>query len=203
MRCWHYDIALSIVSSLEKGIIQGDEIDLPHPRIVHDIRIDKEEDWHINRFASIQFLLIETEALYLGEIGCSDIGSDVVRRNSNDVLGTEIRGGIEGERRLTRPDGDLSLLRCELPVESIRDLTVEVYADGPVIRDWNHPVWRESRGICDRSTPITRLLAIRLVHGHSGITEAQCPDQDRQSIHQPSRMAFIDTRVVLATARGT
>jgi len=99
----------------EKRIIQRDSLNPSHIRIIHKIRINIEEHWHIHGLASIQPLFLKAETLNLAEVWRNLSGTDTVCCYSYDVCVGIVRGGIEGEGGLAWQDTDFSLLRCEFP----------------------------------------------------------------------------------------
>lgn len=100
----------------KKGVAQGDEIDVPHPGVVADVRVDEEEDGHVHRLSRIQFLLVKAKTLDLGEVRGGNVRGDVVGGDADNVLVAEVGGGVKGEGSLPREDGHLALLRREFPL---------------------------------------------------------------------------------------
>ena len=75
-----------VVLGLEEGIAERDRLDALHVDIRDKLRINVKEHWHIDSLASIQSLLLETEALDLTEVWRHLTWRYRVCRDSNDVL---------------------------------------------------------------------------------------------------------------------
>ena len=108
------------VSRTEERVRQCDRIYFCHRRIVDKVRIDEEEDRHVDSLPCVKPLLFEAKALNFAEIWRHLCRSNTVGSNPNNVLGTLVRCRIKGERCLSRQDSDLSLLWCKLPGHYVR-----------------------------------------------------------------------------------
>lgn len=108
-----------VVLRLEKGIIQGDCSDIFRIDIVHKLRIDVEEHWHIHCFPSIQTLLLKAKTLDLAEVWCYLAGSHRVCRYSYYIVGRLVRCGVECEGGLAGQHANLALLRYEFPGKNV------------------------------------------------------------------------------------
>lgn len=99
----------------EKGVRQDYTINFRHGRIIHEVRIDEEENRHIDGLPCIQSLLFEAEALDLAEVRSHLCWSDTVRGNPYYIFRALICRCEESQCSLSRKYSDLSLLGCELP----------------------------------------------------------------------------------------
>lgn len=79
----------------EKSVRQSNRINPPHIRVRRKIWVDKEENWHIYRFAGIELLLLETETLDLAEIRRHLTRRDAVCCDSDNIRGAFVRGSVE------------------------------------------------------------------------------------------------------------
>lgn len=114
-QCCNTIVSQQLDQLTEEGVVQGDRIDAFHSRILQELGINVEEDWHVHCFASIQPLLFEAEALDLAEVRSHLTRCHTVRRNTNHILLTLVRGCVESQRRLARQHTHFALLRRELP----------------------------------------------------------------------------------------
>ena len=112
----------------EERIRQRDRIYFCHCRIVDKVRIDEEEDRHIDSLPGVEPLLFEAKTLYFAEVWRHLRWSNAVGSDPDDVLSTLVRCRIKRERCLPRQDSDLSLLWSELPGHYVRYRTIECYA---------------------------------------------------------------------------
>lgn len=103
------------VQLTKKGIRQSNRINALHSRILDEIRINKEEDGHIHRLASIELLFLKTKALDLAKIRGHLPRCNTVRRNTNDVRRTPVGRRVEGKSCLARENTNFPLLWCEFP----------------------------------------------------------------------------------------
>lgn len=99
----------------EERVRQSNGIDLGHCGIVDEVRINEEENRHVDCFSSVQSLFLETKALYLAEVWCHLSRRNIVGRHPDDVLGAFVRSRVKCQRGFPRQDPDLSLLWSELP----------------------------------------------------------------------------------------
>lgn len=114
-----------IIFRFEKSITQRQLLNASHIRIIHKIRIDIEEHWHVHRLPSIQPLLLKAETLDLAEVRCDLARRDAVCRHPNDILVTLIRSRVERKRRLAGENLHLALLRYEFPRQHVGHRSVE------------------------------------------------------------------------------
>ena len=84
----------------EESVGQRDRFYLCHRRIVYKIRIDEEEDRHINALPGVEPLFFEAKALDFAEIWSHLSWSHTVGSNPNDVLSTLVRSCVKCERCL-------------------------------------------------------------------------------------------------------
>ncbi|POS81772.1 hypothetical protein EPUL_006058, partial [Erysiphe pulchra] len=56
------------VKLTEESVVERDGINTLHGRVLQELRIDVEEDWHVHRLALVEPLLLKTETLDLAEI---------------------------------------------------------------------------------------------------------------------------------------
>lgn len=118
-----------IISGLEESVAQRHLFNALHIRIIDEVRINIEEDRHIDSLSSVQSLLFEAETLNLGKIRRDLTRSDTVRSNPNDIIVRLIRSSVESERGFSRKDSDFALLGNEFPRKDIRNGPVEGNAD--------------------------------------------------------------------------
>lgn len=104
----------------EKRIRQCDCIYFCHRGIVDKVRIDEEENRHINSFPGVEPLLFEAKALNFAKIRRHLRWSNTIGSDPNNVLGALVRCRIKSERCFPRQNSDFSLLWCELPGHYIR-----------------------------------------------------------------------------------
>ena len=109
----------------EEGVVERHRFDALHVQIIEQIRVQVEENGHVDRLAGVEPLLLEAEALDLAEVGCALRRGDAVGGNANDVLVPQVGGLVEGQGRLAGQDAHLALLGHELPGQRIRDGGVE------------------------------------------------------------------------------
>jgi hypothetical protein len=105
----------------KKCIAQGNLLNPLHVRIIHEIRVNIEENRHIDCLPSIQSLLLKTETLDFAEIRRYLTRGDTVGRHANDILLAFICSCVESESRFTRKYFDLALLGHKFPRQDIRD----------------------------------------------------------------------------------
>ena len=79
----------------EERIIQGDRLDPLHIHILHKLRIDVEEDWHIYSLTRAQPLLLKAETLNLAEVWRHLRRRYTVRRHTDDIITALVRRGVE------------------------------------------------------------------------------------------------------------
>lgn len=103
----------------EESIVQRQLLDTSHIRIIHEIRIDIEEDRHVDRLPRIQPLLLEAETLNLAKVRRYLTRCHAVRRHPDDVLVAFIRCGIECQCCLAGEHPHLALLWYELPRQHV------------------------------------------------------------------------------------
>lgn len=100
----------------EKGIVQGNGVNLAHIRIPQELRINVEEDRHIDRLALIQSLLLEAKTLNLAKVGGDLPRRDRVSGDAYDVLVLAVVGGrVKSQCRLAGQHAHFALLRSEFP----------------------------------------------------------------------------------------
>lgn len=85
----------------KERIRQSNGIDLGHCGIVDEVRINEEEDRHVDRLASIQSLFFKTKALYLAKVGGHLGRRNTVGRHPNDILGAFVRSRVKCQRGLS------------------------------------------------------------------------------------------------------
>lgn len=86
----------------EKCIRQRNSINALHCRILRKIRINEEENRHINRFPSIQLLLLKTETLNFAEVRSNLTRRHTVRRDTDNIRRALVSGRVEGKSSLSR-----------------------------------------------------------------------------------------------------
>ena len=118
-------VPLPIIPGSEECITQHQGLNAPHLWICRKLRIHVEEDGHVYAFSSFQPLLLEAEALDLGEVGRHLARRHGVCGDTNDVFGAVVRGRVEGQGGLAGQDAHFALLRREAPGESRRYRAVE------------------------------------------------------------------------------
>lgn len=74
-----------VVALTEKGVRQCNGIYSPHIRVLHEIRINEEENRHVDRLPCIQPLFFETEALYFTKVWRNLWWRNAVCCNANDI----------------------------------------------------------------------------------------------------------------------
>ena len=99
----------------EKGIRQRDRIYFSHRRIIHEIRVNEKEHWHVDGLPSVESLFFEAKALDFAEVRSYLRWSNTVGCDPNDVFRALVCCRIKCERCLSRQDSDLSLLWNEFP----------------------------------------------------------------------------------------
>lgn len=99
----------------EKCVGERNRINPLHCRIRYEVWINEEEHRHIDRFPSIQFLLLETKALDLAEVRRNLARRNTICCNPNNVRRSLIRGRVKCKRCLPGKNSDFALLRCEFP----------------------------------------------------------------------------------------
>lgn len=104
----------------EERIRQRDRIYFCHCRIVDKVRVNEEENGHIDSLPSVEPLLLEAKALDFAEIWGHLRWRNAICSDPNDVLSALICCRIKRKRCLTRQDPDLSLLWCEFPGHHVR-----------------------------------------------------------------------------------
>lgn len=109
----------------EERVIQRYRLYAPHIEVIQQIRVQIEEDGHVDRLPGIEPLLLEAEALDLAEVRRALGGRDAVRGDADDVLVAVVGRLVEGQRRLARVDVHLALLGHELPGQHVGDGGVE------------------------------------------------------------------------------
>lgn len=113
----------------EKRIAKRDLVDASHVHVVEQVRVEVEEDGHVDRLAGVEPLLLEAEALDLAKVRGRLAGRDAVRGDADYVLVRLVGGRVERERRLPGQHADLALLRGELPGQRVGHGGVESDAD--------------------------------------------------------------------------
>jgi hypothetical protein len=124
-----------IILSLEKRVTQRHSLNPLHINIVHKVRVNIEENWHIDRLARIQPLLLKAKTLNLAEIRRHLPRRDRVCGHSDDILIGLVGRSVEGERCFAREHAHFALLGNELPGQDIRDRAVEGDANARVVFD--------------------------------------------------------------------
>lgn len=79
----------------EKGITQGNLLNPLHTRIRHKVRINIEEDRHVNRLSSIQSLLLKAKALNLAKVRRHLPRRHAIRCHTYDIVFTVVRSCVE------------------------------------------------------------------------------------------------------------
>ena len=86
----------------EKRITERNLLNAPHIRIIYKIRIDIEEDRHINRLSCIQPLFLKAKTLNLAKIRRNLSRRNTICCNPNNILVTFVRSSIESQSCFTR-----------------------------------------------------------------------------------------------------
>jgi hypothetical protein len=120
----------------EKSVAKGDGVNSPHGRIFYKIRVDKEEYRHVHGLASIQSLLLKTEALDLAKVWGYLRRGHTVCGDPYDIPVALVRCGEESQCCFTREDSDFALLRRELPRQDIGNIPFERDTESTGISDW-------------------------------------------------------------------
>jgi hypothetical protein len=112
-------------SLTEEGIIECHSLNSPHVQIIEQIRVQVEEDGHVDRLTGIESLLLEAEALNLAKVRRTLCRGDAVRGHADDVLVAIVGRLVEGQGCLAGEDVYLALLGDELPGQDVGDGGVE------------------------------------------------------------------------------
>lgn len=104
-----------IVPCFKKCIVQRNCGNVFHAWVVDKAWIDVEEDGHVDRFALVQSLLLEAEALDFAEVRGDLARGDAVRSHADDVLVALVGSSVECQSRLARKDAHLALLGHKFP----------------------------------------------------------------------------------------
>lgn len=110
-----------------------------HVWIIHKIRINIEEDWHVDRLASIQSLLLKAKALNLAEVRRHLSWSNAVGSDPDNIFRRSVRRGIERQGSFARQDSNFALLGREFPRQHVGYRAVERDADAFVVGDRLEP----------------------------------------------------------------
>ena len=130
----YVDLSVSIIPSLEKSIIERDGLYPLHVEVLEEIRVQVEEDGHVDRLVCLEPLLLEAEALNLAEVGRHLRGCDAVRGDADNVLVGPVGRRVEGQGRLPGEHADLALLGGELPRQEVRHRRRKRHADPLCVR---------------------------------------------------------------------
>lgn len=193
-------VPIIIVLRLEKRITQRNLINPPHIQIIQQIRVQVEENRHIDRLSGIQPLLLEAETLYLAEVRSHLRGCHAVGRDTDDVGIAPVRRGVEGESGFAGEHAYFALLRHEFPRQDVGDGGAEGYADAPCVGYGDHA----GRGVegavagaavvrgADRLAAPACCLADHLIHGNRSVRESDGAEDDAECIvHRRSVLKFI------------
>src|SRR3990172_2257846 len=120
------------LSGAVEGIGQSDLGDVLGILVVDDLGIDEEGDRHLDARAGGKPLLLEAEALDLGEVAPGKLGHHVEDGGACDRSVRIIGGLEEDKRRLADLDLDYALDRAEGPRQGMIDIGVEADADGAI-----------------------------------------------------------------------
>lgn len=181
----HTQSPIPIIFSLEKCITQCHSINLPHGRIVYKIRIDKEKNWHIHSFPSIQPLLFKAETLDLAEIWRHLRRRYAVRSHPYDIAVALVGRSEEGQGSLSRKHANFSLLGREFPWHDVGDTTIEGDAQAAGVGnrgDTGGGIFSGGVSRFDRLATPAHLLAYGLVHGYRAVGERYRCQNGAQSI---------------------
>src|SRR5258708_29494156 len=113
------------IARAEERVGERDRVEIPHFRIVCQLRIDKENKRHVDFLMAVEPLLIEAKTLDLVEIDAARLRRHIERRASGDRLIAEILGGEEYELLLPKVDPHLALHRFESPPQARRHRCVQ------------------------------------------------------------------------------
>lgn len=119
----------------EERVTQRNLLNAPHIRIIDKIRINIEENGHIDGFPSIQSLLLKTKTLNFAEIWRHLSRCHTIRCHPNYVFVGLVCSSIKCQCRFPRQDPDLALLWCEFPRQDVGDRAIEGNTDAFRIRD--------------------------------------------------------------------
>lgn len=108
-----------VVLGFEKSVVQRYRPDILRVNIVNELRINIEENWHIDSLASIQPLFLKAEALDLAEVSSDLSWRDRICRHSDNVFRRFVRCSVERKSRLARQHPNLSLLWDKFPREYV------------------------------------------------------------------------------------
>src|SRR5258708_20035669 len=117
------------IARAEERVGERDRVEIPHFRIVCQLRIDKENKRHVDFLMAVEPLLIEAKTLDLVEIDAARLRRHIERRASGNRLIAEILGGEEHELLLPEVDLHLALHRFESPRQPRRNVAFEPHCD--------------------------------------------------------------------------
>lgn len=110
----------------KERVVQSDGVNPLHIRVLQKLRVDVEEDGHVDRLALVQPLLFETETLYLAKVRRDLRRCHTVCCHADDVLLLALVGGsVERQSGLAGQHSYFSLLGREFPGQDVRGRACE------------------------------------------------------------------------------
>lgn len=171
--------------SLEEGVGQGDGVDPSHPRVIVELRVDVEEDGHVDLLVGIETLLLEAETLDLVEVLSRIKRHHVVGGDADDGFVCRVLGPVKGQRRFTWNHIDLCLLRSEVPLDAGMRVGVEGNFDNALLHRF-HRLHLICIMASDSRAAQSRCLAVEAVKGNSSIGQSNHPHAGSSDVCQHS-----------------
>jgi len=168
---------------LEEGVGQSDGVHAGHPRVLVELRVDVEEDGHVDLLVRVQTLLLEAETLDLVEVLSRIKGHHVVGGDADDGFVCWVSGSVEGERRLTWNHKDLRLLRPEVPLDAGVRVGVERDLDDAFLHR-RHRLHQICIVAGHRRAAEPGRLAVESVERHCSVRQADHPHPGGDDVRQ-------------------
>mmetsp|Transcript_13188 Transcript_13188/g.35888 ORF Transcript_13188/g.35888 Transcript_13188/m.35888 type:complete len:218 (+) Transcript_13188:287-940(+) len=121
-----------LIIHLVELVRQGDVIYVPAVPIARHLRVNVEENGHVNSLVRLQPLLLKAEALDLVEVLAELVWGDIIHGVPRHRFIAFIVGSEEGQCALPCLHTHVLLCRLELPGHVICNVRVEPYSDVPV-----------------------------------------------------------------------
>merc|ERR1719168_383387 len=129
-----YKLVGSVQALIQKIVTQGNFIAFLQKWIFVNIRINVEEDRHVNLFTRIQSLFFKTKTLDFVEICTSFKWHNIIGRNSINGFLCGIPSSIKGQSSFSWMNVDDWLLWFEIPSHLSSSVSVESYRQQPFFR---------------------------------------------------------------------
>mmetsp|Transcript_3880 Transcript_3880/g.24589 ORF Transcript_3880/g.24589 Transcript_3880/m.24589 type:complete len:344 (+) Transcript_3880:1460-2491(+) len=125
-----FGVSFGFFAGGEERVRKRDVVHTHHSWIRCKLRIQVEEDRHVDFLFGLQLLLFEAEALYFVEVDTCLLRAYVVGGHASDGCFAGVFCRVKRECAFSWDDGDVSLRRDEFPRHAVCHVGVKVHGDG-------------------------------------------------------------------------